>query len=125
MEATLENSNCRWVPPFCNLFQINEQEAGKKNPPYKFRKQAVFHFIEIYLKWKKELDKRKEPHYLEIWLGDPEFLDSQVVAAIRTKIDYYEQLFMKQAKLRPFPYEQVHVDCGGAISVVIYWRSCS
>lgn len=93
------------IPPFCHLHRINEREAGKKKPPYRFRKQTLHHLIEIYRAWKKQLDatKKKEPYYLKIWLGDPEFMDSQVVAALGPKMDYYEQLFTKHPEQRPFP----------------------
>ncbi|WP_213471210.1 hypothetical protein [Paenibacillus dendritiformis] len=99
------------IPPFCHLHRINEREAGKKKPPYRFRKQTLHHLIEIYRAWKKQLDatKKKEPYYLKIWLGDPEFMDSQVVAALGPKMDYYEQLFTKHPEQRPFPYERAHL----------------
>lgn len=35
-------------------------------------------------------------------------MDSQVVAAVRSEIDYYEQLFMPNPEPKPFPYRVKH-----------------
>lgn len=97
-----------WISPFYNLYQINDNEVGKKNPPYKFRVQVMHQLIDIYQEWKKQLDRLNEPYYLKIWLGDPIFMDSQVVTAIETEIDYYEHLFIKNPDQKAFPYKNVH-----------------
>lgn len=97
-----------WISPFYNLHQINKNEIGKKNPPYKFRRQVLDQLIDIYLEWEKKLSEIKEPYYLKIWVGDPGFMDSQVVAAVRSEIDYYERIFIKNSETKPFPYKSQH-----------------
>lgn len=97
-----------WISPFYNLHQINKNEVGKKNPPYKFRTQVLDQLMEIYLEWEKKLNNLKEPYYLKIWVGDPEFMDSQVVAAVRSEIEYYERIFIKNPDPKPFPYKSQH-----------------
>lgn len=97
-----------WIPPFYNLYQINFNEVGKKNPPYRFRKQVIYQLIEIYLEWQRKLDQMNEHYYLKIWLGNPEFMDSQVVAALGTEIQYYEQIFLKNPEPKLFPYNNIH-----------------
>ncbi|MCT2197591.1 hypothetical protein M3G15_20995 [Paenibacillus sp. p3-SID1389] len=92
-----------WIKPFYNLYQINSKEVGKKNPTYKFRKQIFYQLIEIYLAWQEKLEQLNQPYYLKIWLADPEFIDSQVVAALGTEIEYYNKIFMDNEVHKEFP----------------------
>ncbi|GIO31722.1 MULTISPECIES: hypothetical protein [Paenibacillus] len=108
-----------WISPFYNLHQISENEVGKKNPPYKFRKQVLEQLIVIYLEWEQKLIELKKPYYLKIWVGDPEFMDSQVVAAVRSEIEYYDQLFMPSPEPKQFPYQIKHPSFG-----LFTWERC-
>lgn len=101
-----------WIKPFYNLYQINSKTWGRKNPSYKFRKQVFNQLIEIYLAWEDKLKELKEPYYLKIWLADPEFMDSQVVAAIGSEIEYYQNLFEhnKESKESPFSPKHPNLD---------------
>ncbi len=51
--------------------------------------------FEIYDSWKVELDKLDEPYYLKIWLYQERFSNSQVVCALRNKINFYDYTFSK------------------------------
>lgn len=97
-----------WIKPFYNLYQINSNKVGKKNPTYKFRKQVLYQLIEIYLAWQEKLEQLKQPYYLKIWLADPEFMDSQVVAALGTEIEYYNNIFLNNEEHREFPLSIRH-----------------
>ncbi|MGN7358477.1 MULTISPECIES: hypothetical protein [unclassified Paenibacillus] len=97
-----------WISPFNHLYKYNDHKVGKKNPPVRFCKEILYHLIEIYLEWEKRLEKIEEPYYLRLWIGDPEFIDSQVVAATEHNIEYYEELFMKDNEYKEFPYQDVH-----------------
>ncbi|WMT39729.1 hypothetical protein RE628_20380 [Paenibacillus sp. D2_2] len=70
------------------------------------------HPIEIYLEWESKLESLDEPYYLKIWLGDPKFIDSQVVTAINSEIQYYEHIFIKDTNPKSFPYINNHPSFG-------------
>ncbi|MBD3922923.1 hypothetical protein H8B09_29720 [Paenibacillus sp. PR3] len=91
-----------WIKPFYNLHYINANKVGKKNPPKKFRKQIIFRLIEIFMSWEEKLEQLKQPFYLKIWLADPEFMDSQVVAALGDEIEYYNNIFMNNEEHKQF-----------------------
>ncbi|MGG1876394.1 hypothetical protein ABDI30_02200 [Paenibacillus cisolokensis] len=97
-----------WISPFYNLYQINPNLIGRKNPPYKFRRQVFYQLIEIYVAWQEQLEQLNQPYYLKIWLGDPEFMDSQIVAAINDEIDYYNHIFMDHEEHKDFPLKIHH-----------------
>jgi hypothetical protein len=97
-----------WINPFHNLYKYNERKVGKKNPPKRFCKQIFHELINIYLEWESKLTELDAPYYLKIWIGDPEFMDSQVVTAIRSEIGYYNNLFEKDLTPKRFPFENVH-----------------
>jgi len=97
-----------WINPFYNLYQINSNKVGKKNPRYKFRKQVLYQLIEIYLAWQENLEQLNQPYYLKIWAADPEFMDSQLVASIGTEINYYNNIFIDNEENREFPLKILH-----------------
>lgn len=97
-----------WISPFYNLYNYNDTKVGKKNPPTRFCKEILYHLIEIYLEWERRLERNAEPYYLRLWIGDPEFIDSQIVTANHDNIEYYENLFMKDEEYKEFPYQDVH-----------------
>jgi hypothetical protein len=43
--------------------------------------------------------------YLKIWLFEPRFYQTQVVAAVGERMKYYENLFTPEAQPKRFPYE--------------------
>lgn len=64
-------------------------------PKAKTKQKILNGLFEIYDTWKIELDKLGEPYYLKIWLFEDHFSNSQVVCAIRDKIDFYDGTFSK------------------------------
>ncbi len=97
-----------WIDPFYRLYQITPNQVGKKNPNYRFRKQVLYQLLDIYSAWQKKLEQSDQPYYLNIWVGDPEFMDSQVVAALEPEIDYYNKLFKVKGQGRSFPLDSRH-----------------
>jgi hypothetical protein len=82
--------------PWANLFTETPYPSG-------YRKQLFSNLIEFYFNWKRTLDKDFEQYYLKIWLFYPRFIDSQVVAAIGDKVEYYESLFGIEQQEKAFP----------------------
>ncbi len=97
-----------WIDPFYRLHQLTPNKVGKKNPKYRFRKQVLSQLFEIYLAWQEQLDRLEQPYYLKIWLGDPEFMDSQVVAAVDSEIEYYTKLFKANPEEKAVPMTLPH-----------------
>ena len=62
--------------------------------------------IDRYEQWGTELEKLGEPYYLKIWIYDKMFFESQIVAAIRERILWYDQLFEPSEKKLSFPFHQ-------------------
>jgi hypothetical protein len=88
-----------YVYPWANLF-------CDKQPPTGYRNQITSGLIDIYSNWRTELDKLNQPYYLKIWLCYPRFMNSQVVAAVGDKINYYNTLFPPSDKSTQFPINQ-------------------
>lgn len=97
-----------WIDPFYRLYQITPNKIGKKNPKHRFQKQILYQLLDIYSAWQKKLDELDQPYYLKIWIGDPEFMDSQVVAALEPEIDYYSKLFRDKEQGKEFPLDIRH-----------------
>jgi hypothetical protein len=87
-----------WIDPWYRL--------TRRNPPQWLRSLIFDGFCEIYLNWKKRLDELNEPYYLKIWLYDPNFIDSEVVVALRGSLDFYDRTFNKAIDLKEFPRER-------------------
>lgn len=99
-----------WIAPFYNLYRINNFECGHKNPPNWYSRLILRSMIDIYRSWEKSLKELGEPYYLKIWLYDPHFINSQIVAAVGDKIDYYTGLFEPDDNNRQFPYEKYKIN---------------
>ncbi|MFL6209817.1 MAG: hypothetical protein ACJ74W_13255 [Pyrinomonadaceae bacterium] len=87
-----------WLDPWYRL--------EKRNPPIWFRRLIVAALLGIYESWHKQLRARGDKFYLKVWLFDPHFMDSQVVAAVGERIHYYEELFVRSIESRKFPYQK-------------------
>ena len=91
-----------YVYPWSNLFCY-------KQPLKHYRSQITEGLIDIFLNWKTELEKLEQPYYLKIWLYYPHFMQSQVVAAIGSKIEHYDTLFPLAGKSVSFPIDRFAV----------------
>lgn len=80
------------VHPWCDISII---KSAIPNPTRKTKKLILTGLLDIHDSWKKQLDKLGQPYCLKIWLFEPRFSQSQVVCAIKDKIDYYENNFYK------------------------------
>ncbi|HEX2076877.1 MAG TPA: hypothetical protein VHG08_04185 [Longimicrobium sp.] len=89
-----------WLDPWDRLVQ--------RNPPYWYRRRILAAFIDIFGAWKTGLEELGEPYYLELWLFEPDFYRTQVVAAVGTRVEYYRTLFptVPGAPGRPPPQYQ-------------------
>lgn len=99
-----------WIPPFYNLYNINKNEIGHKNPPSWYNKIILRAMIDVYESWEQSLKDLGEPYYLKIWLYEPEFIKSQIVAAIGDNIDYYENIFEREEKSRKFSIDKYRLN---------------
>lgn len=80
------------VHPWCDISII---DSGYLEPTKKTKQRILESLLDIYISWKKQLDKIEKPYYLKVWLYEPRFSRSQVVCAIGDKIEYYESQFFK------------------------------
>lgn len=102
-----------WIPPFYNLYKINKYETGHKNPPNWFNKLILEAMLEVYDSWDKKLRGLSEPYYLKLWLYEPNFINSQIVAAIGDYIDYYEGVFESDENKKAFPVNKFNMKNDG------------
>ncbi|WP_105620104.1 hypothetical protein [Vallitalea okinawensis] len=102
-----------WIPPFYNLYKINKYEVGHKNPPNWFNKLILEAMLEVYDSWDKKLRGLNEPYYLKLWLYEPNFINSQIVAAIGDYIDYYEDVFEPDENKKALPIEKFNIKNDG------------
>ncbi len=91
-----------FVHPWCDISIIN---SAFPNPTGKTKKLILKGLLDIYENRKKELDKLGQPFYLKIWLFEPRFSNSQVVCAIKDRIDFYENNFFKPNQEKLFKPE--------------------
>ncbi|MDX6613634.1 MAG: hypothetical protein QOD75_2820 [Blastocatellia bacterium] len=87
-----------WLDPWYRL--------EKRNPPIWFQRLILAGLLEIYESWRKQLIIKGEKFYLKIWLFDPHFITSQVVAAVGKRVTYYEDLFAQSNETKAFPYQK-------------------
>lgn len=65
-----------------------------RQPPLRVRQLAVQHLLTTFFAWQKQLVQWAEPHYLAIWIVEPEFAhSSQVVATIKERSERYQATF--------------------------------
>ncbi|MGG3885056.1 hypothetical protein [Brevibacillus panacihumi] len=86
-----------WITPFYKLV--------RRNPPLWFSRMLLEAMIEVYHSWYRILSQLNEPFYLKIWLYHPNFINSQIVVAIRDCLNYYDEVFDKSNEEKKFPCE--------------------
>lgn len=82
-------------------FIINNIEFAQ--PKKALKKELINGLIEIYNSWQKQLNTLNTPYYLKIWLFEKEIKKSQVVCAIQSKINFYDNTFEK-------PNDDIHTN---------------
>jgi len=84
-----------WIPPFYGLQTMT--------PPLWYRRLLLKAIIDVYHEWHKQLKAENEDFYLKIWLYEPDFIRSQIVAAYKEAIDFYSDSFDKQEETEASP----------------------
>lgn len=74
-----------------------------RNPPVWFRRRILAAFLDVLRSWHRALEATGEPYYLRLWLFHPEFHKTQVVAAMGSRIAWYEGVFEPAPHARPLP----------------------
>jgi hypothetical protein len=64
-----------------------------RNPPYWYRRRILAAFIDIFDAWQDTLERLGEPYYLALWVFDPAFYRTQVVAAVGDRVEGYRDWF--------------------------------
>jgi hypothetical protein len=82
------------VHPWCDLSIIN---SIIPQPHGKTKQLMINALIDIYDSWKKQLDAHGLKYYLKVWLYEERFTKSQIVCAIDSKIDFYNNTFSKSS----------------------------
>jgi len=84
-----------WIDPFYRL--------TRRNPPVWFFRLLLAAMVEVYHSWHQTLKQLDEPFYLKIWLYHPNFIQSQIVAAFRECLHFYDHTFDENNESKAFP----------------------
>ena len=84
-----------WLDPWSRL--------APRDPPVWFRRRVLAAFLDVLHAWHRALEAAGEPYYLRLWLFDPRFHRTQVVAATGGRIAWYETMFAPAAGAPPLP----------------------
>lgn len=88
---------------YCN-FQFEDWYGSNIALKGKGRKFVLDNLLSIYTNWAHELKQHNLEYYLAIWLYDPRLELSEVVCAIDSKIEYYQQeALLDSSQITDFP----------------------
>ncbi|MCP3776693.1 hypothetical protein NLX71_25985 [Paenibacillus sp. MZ04-78.2] len=89
-----------WIPPFYGIH--------RRNPPVWFNRLILEAMLEVYENWLQKFKEMDEEFYLKIWLYDPHFINSQIVAAYKECLFFYDQTFdlARQEQEKKFPFDK-------------------
>ena len=76
--------------------------AVSEKPPLAIRRLWVARLVADFQQWQQTLAAHYAAYYLAVWLHEPEFGRSQLVAGIQEKQTWYEDVFHEPENL-PFP----------------------
>jgi hypothetical protein len=76
-----------------------------RNPPHWYRRRIMAAFIDIFDAWRGTLERLGEPYYLALWVLEPNFYGTQVVAAVGDRIDAYRTRFDFVERRTPGPVQ--------------------
>jgi len=93
--------------------------GSKISPPKRFRDEIILGLLKRYEHWDAQLQKLGEPYYLKVWLFDKTFFESQIVVAIRERIQWYENIFSHADRKLVFPFQ--HFANNAVKSPVFQW----
>ncbi|WP_420128987.1 hypothetical protein [Longimicrobium sp.] len=85
-----------------------------RNPPYWYRRRILAAFIDIFDAWRETLERQGEPYYLALWVLEPNFHGTQVVAATGDRIEGYRTRFdfVERGSAGPVQYRDESYDLG-------------
>ena len=106
-----------WIHPFYAI--------PRRNPPIWYNRLLLEAMLEIYQSWRDKLTRLDESFYLRLWIYDPHFINSQVVAAYKDCLHFYDRTFDVGTQDKQFPFHkytylkeklemfdwQQHIDC--------------
>ncbi|ANY65557.1 hypothetical protein BBD42_03080 [Paenibacillus sp. BIHB 4019] len=72
----------------------------RRNPPVWFSRLLLSELMDIYEAWHQQLKQRNEAFYLKIWLFEPDFISSQVVAAVGEQLHTYDYTFERSTMIQ-------------------------
>jgi hypothetical protein len=87
-----------WIHPFYTI--------PRRNPPVWYNRILLKTMLEVYQSWHEYLSKLNEKFYLKLWIYDPHFINSQIVAAYEECLHYYDQTFDVPNQEKQFPYHK-------------------
>ncbi|GIO05694.1 hypothetical protein J31TS6_17220 [Brevibacillus reuszeri] len=85
-----------WIHPFYAI--------PRRNPPVWYNRLLLESMLDVYLSWNEKLTKIDEDFYLKLWIYDPHFINSQVVAAYKDCLHFYDQSFDVGNQEKQFPF---------------------
>ena len=74
-----------------------------QRPPWDFRRAWVMRLVTDFHHWRDELARDHPAFYLAVWLFEPHFGESQLVAAVADRQAHYEGLFGETGSFRALP----------------------
>jgi hypothetical protein len=84
-----------WIHPFYAI--------PRRNPPVWYNRLLLEAILDVYRSWHEKLSKLDEVFYLKLWIYDPHFINSQVVAAYKDCLHFYDQTFDVGNQEKQFP----------------------
>lgn len=84
-----------WIHPFYAIL--------RRNPPVWYYRLLLEAILDVYRSWHETLSKLDEDFYLKLWIYDPHFINSQVVAAYKDCLHFYDQTFDVGNQEKQFP----------------------
>jgi hypothetical protein len=84
-----------WIHPFYAI--------PLRNPPVWYNRLLLEAILDVYRSWHEKLSKLDEVFYLKLWIYDPHFINSQVVAAYKDCLHFYDQTFDVGNQEKQFP----------------------
>ncbi|WP_400191083.1 hypothetical protein [Hymenobacter sp. B81] len=91
------------------------------NPPTRIRQEVFKALLATHTQWQCQLQDYAEPHYLAVWVMNSVFRESQVVAGVGSRREYYAGVFgLPDPAAPPLPPEYQAVPGAGQLRWTAY-----
>lgn len=87
-----------WIHPFYAI--------PRRTPPVWYNRFLLEAMLEVYQSWHEKLTRLEENFYLKLWIFDPHFINSQVVAAYKDCLHFYDRTFDDGTQDKQFPFHK-------------------